>query len=242
MNLITRSVPSMDIEYKKAYKKLREIKELMQKKSVSIEEQNKINMEPHYLQIVKQRTKLTLDMLPDDLLQYIYSFIPYYDRNRGFKNKYNMDDLQQKITAFPQKRNSLTILYHMAVSCHMILSCYYPDGSPELNYNYLENTEYHYENLNSKKRPTKDDILSIKHRFHNVILLCLKTYTKIYSKKLGADLYLKYEKIIFNIYAKIILQPTKKPAVQLLTNHPKSRPTKKRPTNQKTTNQKTTNQ
>ncbi len=44
MDLIAHST-----EYKKAYKKLREISQIKQKTQISMEERQKINMESHYL-------------------------------------------------------------------------------------------------------------------------------------------------------------------------------------------------
>ena len=168
------------------------------------------------MEVITQSTdNFTNCMLPTELINLIYSYIAFNERNKLLKKKHSMDYLQEKIIAFPQNRNTIEKLYQMADSCEKILLLYYPDGcvirdcgkynnnndSSALSF---DDNKYYYEQY-KQQWDTEKTTQKIIERFINVIMLCLKTYTKMYSKKMDRVVCRQNEKIIFQLYSNIIM-------------------------------------
>jgi hypothetical protein len=185
-------------EYKKAMKKLREIECLINKKTLTKEEREKVEKKSYYKNIINSHNKIKFTDLPDDVLFIIISYLPLNVRLNILRKKYTFDFISNKIKNIRGNHTVVKKLFYYATSVNDILS--------ESYFNNEGYTKYYSEWLNyyHKDAMTGADDVYLKRLFSDMILHVIKNYVKMYKNKQLKDKYLQFEKKVFYMYYKLL--------------------------------------
>ena len=197
---------------RKYNKKMREISRLKQKKTISIDESEKIKKETEYKKIVGAYVAPTIDhttimnKLPDDVLFIILSYLPfnirltclkplynkYFVNNTAFVNTSELIKMHHKI-----EPHNVNILRKIAIYSVNVKNIYSPD----------EDKDFIAMNIKDDigKKDAKKYYYYYIHKYCNMIVDVCKKYTAIYNslKKYTAKEVAICEANIFQIYLKI---------------------------------------
>jgi hypothetical protein len=159
---------------------------------------------------VLTKNSFNLNYLPEDTINIILEYLPFYTRIKILKIKYHEKNLQLKLQNIP--KTNLNKLFEYAKTSQEVLDFV-------LNKESFVFTNLSTYALNSFKKEKELDKYSdyYKKNFTAIILAAMKHYTKIY-KKPQTDTKLLYgntkqynnnkiviEEIIFRLYAQVIL-------------------------------------
>lgn len=161
---------SMILSQKHCEKKLREIRILKQKQKHNKEELEKIQNEEYYENIIKRVYRKVLHVIPDDIQQYIWSFVDVNTKLNFLRTIYNPHYIDTKLSSIENSRLTIRRLSSCMKYVERIFTHYLnKDGD---NYKKWE----HY--INNRKYYTKNvDILI------SIIKIGIKNYTRIYATR-----------------------------------------------------------
>jgi hypothetical protein len=185
-------------KYKKAMKKLREIESLINKKTLTKEEREKVEKKSYYKNIINSQNKIKFTDLPDDVLFIIISYLPVNVRLNILKKKYTFDFISNKIKNMSVTNKVVKKLCYYANIVNDILRESYFNSEGYSKY-YSEWLRYYYTDV-----VTGSNTEYLKGLFSDMILHVIKNYIKMYKNKNLKDKYLQFEKKIFHLYSFII--------------------------------------
>ena len=175
---------SMILSQKHCEKKLREIRALKQKQKHNSEELGKIQKEKYYEDTIKRLYRKVLDVLPDDVQQYILGFVDTNTRLKFLKTIYTPDFVNANLSSLCNNRVTIKKLFSCLKYVRRIFTEYFPkDGNiyREWGY-YVEDCKYYPKNLEYfMQRPPRNNKRYYVDILISIIIICIKNYTRIYA-------------------------------------------------------------
>jgi hypothetical protein len=205
-------------EYKKALKKIREIEQLKQKSIVTDEEREKIGKEKYYRKIIKEKNKITMDDLPEEILYCIMSYLPFGARLSFLRKKYEDDFVIKKLENTNMNANKVKVIFTLSQMFDKFVNDISRTKSEIPNYliwlkSYQEKVfEGTLSNVN--KSPIKSlgysELWWVKKLCTNILQYVIKHQTKIYTynshgTKKEKICIREYEEQIFSVYKTILI-------------------------------------
>jgi hypothetical protein len=173
---------------KKAEKKLREISILKQKINNSREEEEKIQKEQYYKNIL-QRTLY----LPEEIQRYIFEYTDTNIRLKILRMKYTPNFVNKKLSLFPKDKLTIKRLY----SCVK----YIEDTIIRYNSDYAWYIQYNLDWFLQKPHPNNPNYYI--NTLISIITTGIKHYSKIYKQEKNIKIIQKNESNMLILFAKI---------------------------------------
>lgn len=196
---------SIILSQKQCNKKLREIRVLKQKEKHTAEELAKIQKEEYYKNIIKREYRKVLHDIPDDVQEYIWSFVDVNTKLNFFRKIYTPDFINSKLLSFESNPPTIKKLFSCLKYVKQIFTHY-------LNKNGDIYKKWGYYIIDCQYYPTNveyfldTDLPVYNNRYYLNILVSLitigiKNYTKIYAIK-NNDIH-EIEKDIIKLFIRI---------------------------------------
>jgi hypothetical protein len=169
---------SMILSQKHCEKKLREISILKQKPKHNKEELEKIQNEEYYKNIIKRVYRKILHVIPDDIQQYIWSFVDVNTKLNFLRTIYTPQYIDSKLSSIENSRLTIKKLFSCMKYVERIFTHYLnKDGDNYKKWgHYINNRKYYTTNVEYFMEGHINTLISI-------IKIGIKNYTRIYATR-----------------------------------------------------------
>lgn len=195
----------MSLSQKQCEKKLKEINLLKKKDVLNREEKDKIEKEKYYKDLIRGKKKF-LEQLPDDVQNYILSFLDLNTRLGLLRVTRTPEQIVKKLSTLPNTKLTIKKLYSCVKYVKPILNTYLnKDGDiyKKVSY-YVKDTAYHSTTWYDFTRPLPSHCKNLYFDLLVFIIMAgVKNYTKMYKQTTSAKEIQKNEKLMIKLFLRI---------------------------------------